>query len=167
MKHLLFIFIIGQSLLFSQTENINSFKIEMEEYSFDNESDTLIEDKTEKSIYFVNFLFSKKKDTIFINKSEILSEIDNENKFINRLTIEVSDNKANLLIWNKNYTDTIVLSFHHQKRAVQVNDDLYFLTEKYYSFFEKKVLEDRNIPEMIDFLDDKLGNYFLPDEIFL
>lgn len=167
MKQLLFIFIFGQSLLFSQTKNIISFKTEWEEFALNNDTDSLIEDKTEKSIFFINFLFNKKKDTIFINKSEILSEIDNENKFINRLTVDVSNNKANLLVWNKNYTDTIVLRFHHQERAVQINNDLYSLTNEYYSFFKKKVLKDRNITEIIDFLDDELGNYFLPAEIFL
>ncbi|MFK8303741.1 hypothetical protein ACI75Y_12650 [Capnocytophaga stomatis] len=167
MKQLLFIFIFGQSLLFSQTKNIISFKTEWEEFALNNDTDSLIEDKTEKSIFFINFLFNKKKDTIFINKSEILLEIDNENKFINRLTVDVSNNKANLLVWNKNYTDTIVLRFHHQERAVQINNDLYSLTNEYYSFFKKKVLKDRNITEIIDFLDDELGNYFLPAEIFL
>ncbi|WP_203970550.1 hypothetical protein, partial [Capnocytophaga stomatis] len=147
MKQLLFIFIFGQSLLFSQTKNIISFKTEWEEFALNNDTDSLIEDKTEKSIFFINFLFNKKKDTIFINKSEILSEIDNENKFINRLTVDVSNNKANLLVWNKNYTDTIVLRFHHQERAVQINNDLYSLTNEYYSFFKKKVLKDRNITE--------------------
>lgn len=167
MKRLLFIFIFGQSLLFSQTKKIIFFQTEWKVFTIDNDTDSLIDDKIEKGIFFTNFLLNKKKDTIFINKSEVLSEIDNENKFINRLTVDVSNNKANLLVWNKNYTDTIVLRFHHQERAVQINNDLYSLTNEYYSFLKKKVLKDKNITEIIDFLDDELGNYFLPDEIFL
>lgn len=72
-----------------------------------------------------------------------------------------------MLIWNKNHTDTISLFFHHKKRSIQVNQDDYFLTNRYYKFLKNKVLKEKNITEIVDFLDDKLGDYFLPDEIFL
>ncbi|WP_264845243.1 hypothetical protein [Capnocytophaga catalasegens] len=77
------------------------------------------------------------------------------------------DNKAYLLIWNKKDTDTISLQFHPKKRMVQVNDDFYFLTNKYYKLLTKKILKGKNICEIADFLDDNLGDYFLSDELFL
>lgn len=166
MKQLLFIFICGQSLLFSQTKNIISFQTKWEEFAIDNDTDSLIDDKTEKGIFFINFLFNKKKDTIFTNKSEILSEINNENKFINRLTVDVSNNKANLLVWNKNYTDTLSFHFNQKENSILINQDKYFLDKSYFSFLKKKVLKKKDITAIIDFLDDNLGDYFLSDELF-
>lgn len=167
MKQLLFIFIFGQSLLFSQTKDIISFKTEWEELAIDNNTDSLMNNNIEKRQFFTTFLLNTKKDTIFVNKSEFLSKVDNKNKFTNRFSIDVLSSRANLLIWNKNHTDTISLFFHHKNRTIQVNQDYYFLTNRYYKFLKNKVLKEKNITEIVDFLEDKLGDYFLPDEIFL
>ncbi|MFJ1492377.1 hypothetical protein [Capnocytophaga canis] len=169
MKKVFFIliFISCQDLLFSQTKDIISFKIEWEELAIDNNTGSLMNNNIEKRQFFTTFLLNTKKDTIFINKSEFLSKVDNKNKFTNRFSIDVLSSRANLLIWNKNHTDTISLFFHHKKRSIQVNQDYYFLTNRYYKFLKNKVLKEKNITEIVDFLDDKLGDYFLPDEIFL
>lgn len=164
---LIFVFICGQNLLFSQVKNLISFQTQWEKFSIDNNTDLRISENDEREIFFINFLLNNKKDTIFVSKSRFSSKIDTKNKFENRFILDASGNKANLLIWNGNETDTLSFHFIQKGNSILVNQDEYVLNKSYFSFLKKKVLKNKNITEIIDFLDDNLGNYFLSDEIFL
>ena len=139
MKKIIFSIIF---LILCQNILCQTFKTYWEEYAVDNNTDSLISDRGEKK-YFLYFLINNQRDTIFMSNP---SSIEQKEQFTHRLTIKTSNNKANLLIWNKVYTDTISMYFDNEKMIIRVNNcDDYFLDKNYYSFLKKRILKEKNI----------------------
>ena len=104
---------------------------------------------------------------MFVHQKDTLKGIEQKNTFSYFLTTKkIATDKLQLLIDDKNSTDTLL--FHFEKpNIIYVNKDKYLLSDKYALFLNKKIFKKRDIATILDFLDDQLGDYFIDTEVFM
>ena len=135
---LLLVLLWGQNMLWAQKGVL--VRTQYESYAIDNQTDSLLPDRNESREYytFSYFLTTKK----------------------------IATDKLQLLIGDKNRTDTLLFHFENPN-IIRVNRDRYILSDEYSRFIKKKIFKKRDVATILDFLDDQLGDYFIDTEVFM
>ena len=162
---LLLVLLWGQNILWAQRGVL--LRTQSESYAIDNQTDSLLPDRKDSLEYYTFLRFNRKKDTLFVHQKDTLKGIEQKNTFSYFLTTKkIATDKLQLLIDDKNSTDTLL--FHFEKpNIIYVNKDKYLLSDKYALFLNKKIFKKRDIATILDFLDDQLGDYFIDTEVFM
>jgi len=162
---LLLVLLWGQNILWAQKAVL--LRTQYESYAIDNQTDSLLPDRKESREYYTFLRFNCRKDTLFVHQKDTLKDIAQKDAFSYFITTKkIATDKLQLLIGDKNCTDTLL--FHFEKpNIIYVNKDKYLLSDKYALFLNKKIFKKRDIATILDFLDDQLGDYFIDTEVFM
>ena len=162
---LLLVLLWGQNILWSQKAVL--VRTQYESYAIDNETDSLLPDRKESREYYTFLRFNRRKDTLFVYKKHTPKDIVQKDAFSYFLTTKkIATDKLQLLIGDKNRTDTLLFHFENPN-IIRVNRDSYILSDEYSRFLKKKLFKKRDIATILDFLDDQLGDYFIDTEVFM
>ena len=162
---LLLVFLWGQNILWAQKAVL--LRTQSESYAIDNQTDSLLPDRKESREYYTFLRFNRKKDTLFVHQKDTLEGIEQKNTFSYFLTTKkIATDKLQLLIVDKNSTDTLLFRFENPN-IIHINKDSYILSDEYSRFLKKKIFKKRDIATILDFLDDQLGDYFIDTEVFM
>ena len=167
MKRLLALLLVlwGQNVLWAQRSVL--LRTQYESYAIDNETDSLLPDRKESREYYTFLRFNRRKDTLFVNQKDTPKDIVQKNAFSYFLTTKkVATDKLQLLIGDKNRTNTLLFHFENPN-IIRVNRDDYILSDEYSHFLRKKIFKKRDIATILDFLDDEFGDYFIDTEVFM
>ena len=167
MKRLLALLLVlwGQNILWAQRSVL--LRTQYESYAIDNETDSLLPDRKESREYYTFLRFNSRKDTLFVYKKHTPKDIVQKDAFSYFLTTKkIATDKLQLLIGDKNRTDTLLFHFENPN-IIRVNRDRYILSDEYSRFLKKKIFKKRDIATILDFLDDQLGDYFIDTEVFM
>ena len=162
---LLLVLLWGQNILWAQKAVL--VRTQYESYAIDNETDSLLPERKDSLEYYTFLRFNRRKDTLFVYKKHTPKDIVQKDAFSYFLTTKkIATDKLQLLIGDKNRTDTLL--FHFEKpNIIYVNKDKYLLSDKYALFLNKKIFKKRDIATILDFLDYQLGDYFIDTEVFM
>lgn len=123
------------------------------------ENDKLVknDEKSIKSIY--KFNISSNKDSIsYFNISPIST--DKEPSIIYVLKTNNQTKEQNLFIKENEITDSLNIKFSDETNTITINKkDTYFLNTKYYNDLKNTIQNNLNILDLVDLLDDLLGDY--------
>ena len=162
---LLLVLLWGQNILWAQRGVL--LRTQSESYAIDNQTDSLLPDRKESREYYTFLLFNRRKDTLFFHQKDTPKDIPQKDAFSYFLTTKkIGSDKLQLLIGDKNYTNTLLFCFE-KPNIIYVNKDKYLLSDKYALFLNKKIFKKRDIATILDFLDDQLGDYFIDTEVFM
>ena len=162
---LLLVLLWGQNILWSQKAVL--VRTQYESYAIDNETDSLLPDRKESREYYTFLRFNSRKDTLFVYKKHTPKDIVQKDAFSYFLTTKkIATDKLQLLIGDKNRTDTLLFHFENPN-IIRVNRDDYILSDEYSYFLKKKIFKKRDIATILDFLDDQFGDYFIDTEVFM
>ena len=162
---LLLVLLWGQNILWAQRSVL--LRTQYESYAIDNETDSLLPDRKESREYYTFLRFNRRKDTLFVNQKDTPKDIAQKDAFSYFLTTKkIATDKLQLLIGDKNRTDTLLFCFENPN-IIRVNRDSYILSDEYSRFIKKKIFKKRDIATILDFLDDQLGDYFIDTEVFM
>ena len=167
MKRLLALLLVlwGQNILWAQRSVL--LRTQYESYAIDNETDSLLPDRKESREYYTFLRFNSRKDTLFVYKKHTPKDIVQKDAFSYFLTTKkIATDKLQLLIGDKNRTDTLLFHFENPN-IIRINRDRYILSDEYSHFLKKKIFKKRDIATILDFLDDQLGDYFIDTEVFM
>ena len=167
MKRLLALLLVlwGQNILWAQRSVL--LRTQYESYAIDNQTDSLLPDRKESREYYTFLRFNSRKDTLFVYKKHTPKDIVQKDAFSYFLTTKkIATDKLQLLIGDKNRTDTLLFHFENPN-IIRVNRDGYILSDEYSLFLKKKIFKKRDIATILDFLDDQLGDYFIDTEVFM
>ena len=142
-------------------------RTQYESYAIDNQTDSLLPDRKESREYYTFLRFNRRKDTLFVHQKDTPKDIAQKDAFSYFLTTKkIATDKLQLLIGDKNRTDTLLFCFENPN-IIRVNRDSYILSDEYSRFIKKKIFKKRDIATILDFLDDQLGDYFIDTEVFM
>ena len=142
-------------------------RTQYESYAIDNQTDSLLPDRKESREYYTFLRFNRRKDTLFVYQKDTPKDIPQKDAFSYFITTKkIAADKLQLLIGDKNHTDTLLFCFE-KPNIIYVNKDKYLLSDKYALFLNKKIFKKRDIATILDFLDDQLGDYFIDTEVFM
>ena len=142
-------------------------RTQYESYAIDNQTDSLLPDRKESREYYTFLRFNRRKDTLFVHKKDTPKDIAQKDAFSYFLTTKkIATDKLQLLIGDKNRTDTLIFHFENPN-IIRVNRDSYILSDEYSRFIKKKIFKKRDITTILDFLDDQLVDYFIDTEVFM
>ena len=162
---LLLVLLWGQNILWAQKAVL--VRTQYESYAIDNETDSLLPDRKDSREYYTFLRFNRRKDTLFVHKKDTPKDIVQKDAFSYFLTTKkIATDKLQLLIGDKNRTDTLLFHFENPN-IIRVNRDSYILSDEYSRFIKKKIFKKRDIATILDFLDDQLGDYFIDTEVFM
>ena len=162
---LLLVLLWTQNILWAQKGVL--VRTQYESYAIDNETDSLLPDRKESREYYTFLRFNSRKDTLFVYKKHTPKDIVQKDAFSYFLTTKkIATDKLQLLIGDKNRTDTLLFHFENPN-IIRVNRDGYILSDEYSLFLKKKIFKKRDIATILDFLDDQLGDYFIDTEVFM
>ena len=162
---LLLVLLWGQNILWAQKAVL--VRTQYESYAVDNQTDSLLPDRKESREYYTFLLFNRRKDTLFFHQKDTPKDIPQKDAFSYFLTTKkIGSDKLQLLIGDKNYTNTLLFCFE-KPNIIYVNKDKYLLSDKYALFLNKKIFKKRDIATILDFLDDQFGDYFIDTEVFM
>ncbi|WP_454986642.1 hypothetical protein [Capnocytophaga bilenii] len=162
---LLLVLLWGQNILWGQKAVL--VRTQYESYAIDNQTDSLLPDRKESREYYTFLRFNRRKDTLFVYQKDTLKDIPQKDAFSYFITTKkITADKLQLLIGDKNHTDTLLFCFE-KPNIIYVNKDKYLLSDKYALFLNKKIFKKRDIAAILDFLDDQLGDYFIDTEVFM
>ena len=162
---LLLVLLWGQNILWAQKAVL--LRTQSESYAIDNQTDSLLPDRKESREYYTFLRFNRKKDTLFVHQKDTLKGIEQKNTFSYFLTTKkIATDKLQLLIVDKNSTDTLLFRFENPN-IIHINKDSYVLSDEYSRFLKKKIFKKKDIATILDFLDDQLGDYFIDTEVFM
>ena len=162
---LLLVLLWGQNILWAQKAVL--VRTQYESYAIDNQTDSLLPERKESREYYTFLHFNRKKDTLFVHKKDTPKDIAQKSAFSYFLTTKkIATDKLQLLIGNKNSTDTLLFRFENPN-IIHINKDSYILSDEYSRFLKKKIFKKRDIATILDFLDDQLGDYFIDTEVFM
>ena len=167
MKRLLPLLLVlwSQNILWAQKAVL--VRTQSESYAIDNQTDSLLPDGKESREYYTFLRFNRRKDTLFVHQKDTPKDIAQKSAFSYFLTTKkIATDKLQLLIGNKNSTDTLLFRLE-SPNIIYVNKDRYVLSDKYALFLNKKIFKKRDIATILDFLDDQLGDYFIDTEVFM
>ena len=162
---LLLVFLWGQNILWAQKAVL--LRTQYESYAIDNQTDSLLPDRKESREYYTFLRFNRRKDTLFVHKKDTPKDIAQKDAFSYSLTTKkIATDKLQLLIGDKNRTNTLLFHFENPN-IIRVNRDDYILSDEYSYFLKKKIFKKRDIATILDFLDDQFGDYFIDTEVFM
>ena len=162
---LLLVLLWTQNILWVQRSVL--LRTQYESYAIDNQTDSLLPDRKESREYYTFLRFNSRKDTLFVYKKHTPKDIVQKDAFSYFLTTKkIATDKLQLLIGDKNRTDTLLFHFENPN-IIRVNRDGYILSDEYSLFLKKKIFKKRDIATILDFLDDQLGDYFIDTEVFM
>ena len=162
---LLFVLLWGQNIVWAQKGVL--VRTQYESYAIDNQADSLLPDRKESREYYTFLRFNHRKDTLFVHKKDSPKDIAQKDAFSYFLTTKkVATDKLQLLIGDKNRTNTLLFHFENPN-IIRVNRDDYILSDEYSYFLKKKIFKKRDIATILDFLDDQFGDYFIDTEVFM
>jgi len=162
---LLFVLLWGQNIVWAQKGVL--VRTQYESYAIDNQADSLLPDRKESREYYTFLRFNRRKDTLFVHKKDTPKDIAQKDAFSYFLTTKkVATDKLQLLIGDKNRTNTLLFHFENPN-IIRVNRDDYILSDEYSYFLKKKIFKKRDIATILDFLDDQFGDYFIDTEVFM
>ena len=162
---LLFVLLWGQNIVWAQKGVL--VRTQYESYAIDNQADSLLPDRKESREYYTFLRFNRRKDTLFVNQKDTPKDIAQKDAFSYFLTTKkVAIDKLQLLIGDKNRTNTLLFHFENPN-IIRVNRDDYILSDEYSYFLKKKIFKKRDIATILDFLDDQFGDYFIDTEVFM
>lgn len=168
MKRQLFLLLVllwGQNILWGQKAVL--VRTQYESYAIDNQTDSLLPDRKQSREYYTFLRFNRRKDTLFVYQKDTSKDIPQKDAFSYFITTKkIAADKLQLLIGDKNHTDTLLFCFE-KPNIIYVNKDKYLLSDKYALFLNKKIFKKRDIATILDFLDDQLGDYFIDTEVFM
>ena len=162
---LLLVLLWSQNILWAQKAVL--LRTQYESYAIDNETDSLLPDRKESREYYTFLRFNRRKDTLFVYKKDTPKDIAQKDAFSYFLTTKkIATDKLQLLIGDKNRTNTLLFHFENPN-IIRVNRDDYILSDEYSYFLKKKIFKKRDIATILDFLDDQFGDYFIDTEVFM
>ena len=162
---LLLVLLWGQNILWAQKAVL--LRTQYESYAIDNQTDSLLPDRKESREYYTFLRFNRRKDTLFVHKKDTPKDIAQKDAFSYFLTTKkIATDKLQLLIGDKNRTNTLLFHFENPN-IIRVNRDDYILSDEYSYFLKKKIFKKRDIATILDFLDDQFGDYFIDTEVFM
>ena len=167
MKRLLALLLVlwGQNILWAQRSVL--LRTQYESYAIDNQTDSLLPERKESREYYTFLRFNRRKDTLFVHKKDTPKDIAQKDAFSYFLTTKkIATDKLQLLIGDKNRTNTLLFHFENPN-IIRVNRDDYILSDEYSYFLKKKIFKKRDIATILDFLDDQFGDYFIDTEVFM
>ncbi|MDP9958122.1 hypothetical protein [Epilithonimonas hungarica] len=156
MKALYIFFIFSYSYCFAQNHKtiIKEEYVTLKTY----ENDKLVKsDRTKKTFTYVYDISSKKDSISYYDIS--YEPIDKISPTIFVLKKEQNENNLLLLINENGTSDTLHISFFDNSKSITINKDIYFLNSLYYNQLKSTILINKNILDLIDLLDDDLGDY--------
>ena len=154
-----------QNILWAQKAVL--LRTQYESYAIDNQTDSLLPDRKESREYYTFLRFNRRKDTLFVHKKDTPKDIAQKDAFSYFLTTKkIATDKLQLLIGDKNRTNTLLFHFENPN-IIRVNRDDYILSDEYSYFLKKKIFKKRDIATILDFLDDQFGDYFIDTEVFM
>ena len=156
MKKLYFILLLSCFYAYSQKEELR-FRMLYDKYTIEGENN-IPQDSVAFPI-FHQFVYEKGKEAL---SYDAYTDASSYNSC--KLHLITKNNNATLFVDDS----TLNLKFFDSKYKIEVNKkDVYFLEKQYYNFLKTKILEQKDISEILDFLDDCLGDYFLLEDLFL
>ena len=167
MKRLLPLLLVlwSQNILWAQKAVL--VRTQYESYAIDNQTDSLLPDRKESREYYTFLHFNRRKDTLFVHQKDTPKDIAQKSAFSYFLTTKkIATDKLQLLIGDKNSTDTLLFRLE-SPNIIRVNRDDYILSDEYSYFLKKKIFKKRDIATILDFLDDQFGDYFIDTEVFM
>jgi len=157
MKALHIFLILIHSYCFTQnhkTIKIKEVYVPLKTY----ENDILVKsDKTKKTFTYVYNISSKKDSILYYDTS--YEPINKISPIIFALKKEQNENTLHLFINENGILETLYISFSDSYKSITVNKDIYFLNSLYYNQLKRTILINKNILDLIDLLDDDLGDY--------
>jgi hypothetical protein len=122
--------------------------------------DKLVKNSIVKTVFNYTYSYNLKKDTVlYYDCSGKKSNNNNPILFILKPFGKLNKSKL-LIIENKSLIDSLVLNFEDSSNAIEVNGrDTYFLNAPYYQELKNQLSINGNIADLVDFLDDHLGDY--------
>ena len=167
MKRLLALLLVlwGQNILWAQRSVL--LRTQYESYAIDNQTDSLLPERKDSLEYYTFLRFNRRKDTLFVHKKDSPKDIAQKDAFSYFITTKkIATDKLQLLIGDKNRTNTLLFHFENPN-IIRVNRDDYILSDEYSYFLKKKIFKKRDIATILDFLDDQFGDYFIDTEVFM
>lgn len=124
--------------------------------------DKRIDKKDKITTSHLIYLLSPKKDSVAFYK--FTDAKLSEKKVPDLYTLTKRENTLLLTSKNESYTNQLKIVFNDKDMSVLVGDkDVFYLDSPYYTYLQKNVGKDLNIPDLIDFLEDFLTGYNLDD----
>ena len=121
------------------------------------ENDILVKnDKVERDFSYL-YKVSANKDSIFFYDTSY-EPVNQTTKTVFTLKRKLENNLV-LSIEENKVLDSLNIEFFNNSKSIRINTDLYYLNSQYYSVLKKNLYENNNILDLIDFLDDNLGDY--------
>ncbi|MCU7618758.1 hypothetical protein NZ698_16300 [Chryseobacterium sp. PBS4-4] len=141
------------------TQNHKTIKVKEEYVPLKTyENDKLVKsDKTKKTFTYIYNISSKNDSILYYDISD--EPINKISPIIFALKKEQNENTLLLLINDNRILETLHISFSDSSKSITVNKDAYFLNSLYYNQLKKTILINNNILDLIDLLDDDLGDY--------
>ena len=114
MKRLLALLLVlwGQNILWAQRSVL--LRTQYESYAIDNQTDSLLPERKDSLEYYTFLRFNRRKDTLFVYKKHTPKDIVQKDAFSYFLTTKkIATDKLQLLIGDKNRTDTLLFCFEN------------------------------------------------------
>ena len=157
MRILYFVFILTYSSCFSQnyeTIIIKELFTPLKVY----ENDILVKNDKVKSNFSYLYKVSLNNDSIIYYNTSY-TPINQITPIVFILKRKQENNNLILSIEENKIIDSMSIEFINNSKSIKVNTDIYSLNPLYYFELKKSLYENNNILDLIDFLDDNLGDY--------
>ncbi|OXG07092.1 hypothetical protein B0A64_09775 [Flavobacterium araucananum] len=117
-------------------------------------NDKRIENEDDNVLQSYSIIYNSKKDSV------VYYGLDNSFPILFVLKTEKKANNVKfLIVENKKTVDSLNIVFYSQKNKIEINKDQYYFNSGYYLFLKKNILQLKNIADLVDLLDDMLGDY--------
>ncbi|MDQ0594001.1 hypothetical protein QFZ37_002370 [Chryseobacterium ginsenosidimutans] len=121
-------------------------------------NDKVVKNNKVKKDFSYLYKLSMKKDSILyydvsdnpLNQSLPITFTLKKSKEGNRAILSIKENET---------FDTLNIIFSNKLKTITINKDVYFCNDLYYSELNKSIYNANNILDLVDFLDDNLGDY--------
>lgn len=124
------------------------------------ENDELVKnDKKEVKFSYI-YIISSGRDTISYYDISSQDELSDQIPIIYVLESTKKTDEKKLLIKENNSIENMTIEFSDEKNTITINkSDTYLLNIKYYNELKNSICNNHNILDLVDLLDDVLGDY--------
>lgn len=121
------------------------------------ENDKVVKNDKVKKEYIYSYKLNTRKDSILYN--EISDSSSSKIPIIFTLKKDKKGNNAIFSMTDNENLSNLNIMFLDKMKFITVNNDNYILNSLYYNELKKSIYDDNNILDLVDLLDDRLGDY--------
>ena len=151
----MFLIIFSNNCLcqFKETIKVKEVFIPLKIY----ENDKVVKNDKVKKEYIYSYKLNTRKDSILYY--EISDSSSSKIPIIFTLKKDKKANNAIFSITDNENLGNLNIVFLDKMKCITVNSDNYILNSLYYNELKKSIYNDNNILDLVDLLDDRLGDY--------